>query len=222
MRVGSCLDPADAGGLRALSREEAESGVAPGASAPGLFLDRARGTLAVVTPRTCGGFAPSGRLDAGPLSFAIAPFQGGNAADFQPPRGDLNGKAEFNPVVVPTTLWVSSLDGAPIQRSSRLLLTHLTDVQGEGARYADDTRTILLKWGKAPLVEAGEAEVTLKFAAEGAEAASVDGGCRVFALDTAGNRVAEIPFSFADGALRFRIRTDGPEGGRIHYEIVRP
>ena len=126
MRGGSCLDPAEAGGLRVLRREEAESGVAPGAPAPCLSLDRERGTLAVVTPRTCGGFAPSGRLDAGPLSFEILESQ--NA---------------------PTTLWVSSIDGSPIKRSSRLLLTHLT-----------------------------------------------------------GHRVAEVPFSFADGALHFRIHTD--------------
>ena len=198
MRVGSCLDPADAGGLRVLRREEAESGVAPGAPAPCLSLDRERGTLAVVTPRTCGGFAPSGRLDAGPLSFEIVESP-----------------------IAPTTLWVSSLDGSPIKRSSRLLLTHLTDVQGKGARYADDSRTILLKWGKAPLIEVGEAEVTLRFDAGDAGTASPDGGCRIFALDTAGHRVAEVPFSFSDGALHFRIHTDGPEGGRIHYEIVR-
>ena len=233
MRVGSCLAPADAGGLEVIRREGADSAnrsfanqsdrvcLANGGA---VRIDRERGALTVVTPRTCGGFAESGRIEAGPLSFEILgcnnPVPQDNSAtnhsSLVARHSSLRGGRS-----APTTLWVSSLDGAPIKRSSRLLLTHLTDVQGEGVRYADDSRTILLKWGKAPLIEVGVAEVTLKFAAEDAGAASVDGGCRVFALDTAGNRVAEVPFSFADSALRFRIRTDGPEGGRIHYEIVR-
>jgi len=113
----------------------------------GLHLDKDLGTLAIDTPRTCGGFAESGRVDAGPLSFELV---GGSGAE--PPLS-----------AVPTTLWASSLDGAPISASSRILLTHLTDVQGEGTRYADNSRTVLLKWGGAPLVEAGAALVELRF-----------------------------------------------------------
>ena len=173
-----------------------------GASAPGtgqtaLVLDKERGSMVLDTPLVCGGFAESGRIDAGPLSFEV--------------RG--------GPSAVPATLWASSLDGNPLPSSSRILLVHLTDVQGEGARYADDTRRILLQWGKTPLVEAGEADVELRFdplaGGAGAEPPSV------WALDTAGNRVAEVPASFEGGTLRFRVRTAGPEGGRIYYEIGR-
>ena len=181
-----------------------------------LRLDKERGAFSIVTPRTCGGFAESGRIDAGPLSFRIVPFQGGNAADLQPQSGDSNGEAEFHSVVVPTTLWASSLDGEPLERSSRILLAHLTDVQGEGARYADDTRRILLRWGRTPLVEAGAADVELR----------LDGGAggeppSVWALDTAGNRTAKVPAAFSDGALRFRVSTMSPDGGRLYYEIIR-
>ena len=163
-----------------------------------IVVDRERGTLAIDTPRTCGGFAESGRIDAGPLSFEIVGDSGA-----EPPLS-----------AVPATLWVSSLDGEPVSSSSRLLLVHLTDVQGEGTRYADESRTVLLKWGGAPLVEAGAALVELRFD-------PCEGTPAVFALDTAGNRTGVVPSRFEDGVLRFRVRTCGPDGGRIYYEITR-
>lgn len=43
----------------------------------------------------------------------------------------------------------------------------------------------------------------------------------VFALDTAGRRVGEIPSRVENGVLRFRVCTAGEEGGRIYYEISR-
>lgn len=169
------------------------------------------------TPLTCGGFAESGRIDAGPLSFEIA--------------------ASSPECAVPATLWASSLDGKPLAESSRILLVHLTDIQGEGARYADDTRRILLQWGKTPLIEAGEADVELRLdplaGGAGAErvlqatataGASGGAGARppaVWALDTAGNRVAEVPATCEGGVLRFRVSTRAPDGsGRIYYEIL--
>ena len=169
-----------------------------------LRLDKGRGSMALVTPRTCGGFAESGRVEAGPLSFTIA-------------DAGVRGTAS-PPVVVPTTLWVSSLDGAPLATSSRILLVHLTDVQGEGAKFADAPRRILLAWGKAPLVAAGAADVELRLSPVGGSGATPP---TVWALDTAGRHVAEVPAAFADGALRFTVSTHGPEGGRIYYEIVR-
>ncbi|MBR4615138.1 MAG: hypothetical protein IKO55_05980, partial [Kiritimatiellae bacterium] len=169
-----------------------------------LRLDKERGSMALVTPRTCGGFAESGRVEAGPLSFTIA-------------GAGVRGAAS-PPVVVPTTLWASSLDGAPLATSSRILLVHLTDVQGEGAKFADAPRRILLVWGKAPLVAAGAADVTMQLSTDGGAWATSP---TVWALDTAGRRVAEVPAAFSDGALRFRVSTRGPEGGRLYYEIVR-
>ncbi len=161
-----------------------------------LRLDKERGSMVLDTPRTSGGFAESGRLDCGALSFEIA--------------GD---------PAIPATIWASSLDGKPLAQSSRILLTHLTDVQGDGARYSDETRRILLKWGKKPLVEVGSAVVELRLAAH-AEPIHPS----VWSLDTAGNRVSEIPAAYdpATGILRFTVSTRDTEGhGRIHYEIAR-
>ena len=216
MRVGSCLDPVDARGLRILRREEAESGFAPGAPVPGLSIDRERGTLAVVTPRTCGGFAPCGRLEAGPLSFEIAGRDGpasqdGSAAQnssLVTRHSSLRGGHD-----VPTTLWVSSLDGLPIERSSRLLLTHLIDVQGEGARFADGTMTTLLHLGNVPLARNGTVRVMIQL--------NAPQDCTVFELATNGKRLGTIPAEAADGLLRFTATVSSPNGARFFYEIAR-
>ena len=96
------------------------------------------GTFLLDTPRTAGGFAESGTHVAGPLRCALRD--------------------------APATVWVSSLDGEPIERSSHLLLTHLTDVQNSGIEYADPAMTTLLKWGSLPHLmrrSAARVELTL-------------------------------------------------------------
>jgi hypothetical protein len=180
---------------------------APTSQGAGLRLDKERGSMAIITPRTCGGFAESGRLEAGILSFEILPSPLVSASP-----SSVLGESNAS---VPTTLWASSLDGQPLATSSRILVVHLTDVQGEGARYADASRTILLKWGKAPFIETGSANVTMQLEPRG------EAGFTVFALDMAGNRKAEIPAEYRDGTLRFTVSTSGPQGGRIFYEIIR-
>ena len=159
-----------------------------------LTTDRDSGSMKIVSQRTCGGFTEGGAVDAGVLSFAT----------FSDAR---------NRSSVPTTLWVSSLDGKPLAKTSRMLLVHLTDAQGEGTCYADEKRQILLKWGKGCLVESASADVALKIASPR--------GCKVYELDTSGRRVASVPCRVKGGALCFRVSTSGPHGGRMYYEIVR-
>ena len=183
-----------------------------GAERDALALDPERGAMSIATERTCGGFAESGRIDAGALSFELLP--------------------EGESAPVPAAIWASSLDGAPLAESSRILLVHLADVQGRGARYADETRQVLIKWGAGTLVEASTAEVTLAVSGETRDFA-------VFALDAAGRRVAEVPCEIAPALpqdpscregereaphsrIRFRVSTRAPDGaGRIFYEIAR-
>ena len=106
------------------------------AANPAITLDHEKGTFRIVTPKTSGGFAPSGVLKAGDVSF--------NA-----------GKT-------PTTVWASSLDGQPIKSSRRILVSHLTDVQANGNTFAERGRNTLLKWGTfPPVVRAGKALVVL-------------------------------------------------------------
>lgn len=150
-------------------------------------LDKASGSMAVSSPRTCGGFAEEGRIDAGPLSAVVSG--------------------------APATLWASSLDDEPLERSRRILLVHLTDVQGDGTRYADRQRRTLLSWGRGYLVEDGSASISLRIDAPEE--------CAVFEIDTAGNRIGALSVTAKDGALAFTVSTRGPNGGRIYYEIAR-
>ena len=161
----------------------------------GLLLNGEKGSMAIDTMRTCGGFAESGTVDAGSLSFSICTNSVARRA-------------------VPTTLWVSSIDGKPVAESSRMLLTHITDVQGAGATFEDVTRTTLLDWGKGCLVELGAAEVSLRV--------NEPGRCRVYALSANGARRFAVPCRVDGNALRFSVLTRGDDGkGVLQYEIAK-
>lgn len=153
-----------------------------------LKMDGNTGTLLINTPRTVGGFAKEGVLTVGPLQAQI----GQN----------------------PTTLWASSLDAKPIVQSSRILFTHLTDMQNSGARFTDESRRILLDWGKLPhLMKNGRAEISLSLE---------PGVFDVYVLATDGTRQCQIPAAYADGKLMF-IADIGrrKESASYLYEIVR-
>ncbi len=181
-------------GWRVVSSSDAYAASAAAAFAPltnaagPLAVDQARGAFTITTARTCGGFAESGRIAAGPLT------------------AELSG--------APATVWVSALDSTPVAESGRLLLTHLTDVQNTGVRYADRTRKTLLSWGRLPyLMRAGQAEVTL--------ALKNPGACKVYVLSTSGRRREMADAKVADGKLCFTAAVAGPSGARMLYEIVR-
>ena len=93
-----------------------------------------------------------------------------------------------------------------------MLLTHLTDVQGGGAKFVDETRTILLKWGRGCFVEAGAADVSLRLAEPQRY--------QVWALAANGTRRYPLPCRAEDGALLFSVVTRGADGkGVMQYEI---
>ena len=112
------------------------------------------------------------------------------------------------------TVWVHALDGDSIKQSRRLLLTHLTDVQGDGAKFADESMKVVLKWGERPLVRNGTVKVALKLD---------KGEFCIYALDTAGRRVREVSHSFNEkGWLRFdAVVAADPENATLLYEIIR-
>ena len=113
------------------------------------------------------------------------------------------------------TVWASSLDSQPLARSSRLLLTHLTDVQNSGIRYAQRSRKTLLEWGGLPhLARNGKAEIRLAVTSAKAY--------KVYALSLGGRRVAEVPSRAENGRLAFTAAVDAqPESATLLYEIVK-
>ena len=161
--------------------------IEPGADSA-LKMDRARGSFTIDTPRTVGGFAPEGAIEAGPLKATIAG--------------------------APATVCVHSLDGNPVAKSRRMLLTHLTDVQGEGERFTDESMTVLLKWGKRPLAQNGTAEISL--------ALDSPSKFEVWELAANGARVRKVESKAFDGRLGFTASISGPDGARMLYEIVAP
>ena len=114
----------------------------------------------------------------------------------------------------PATVWVSSLDENPIESSSRMLLVHLTDVQGAGTKYENYDRKMLLQWGKGSLVEKGSAEVSIEL--------TNPKSYTVYELDTSGIRVRKLKSTVYGNKLTFTVSTENPMGtGRIYYEIVK-
>ena len=153
----------------------------------GFSMDVPAGTMRVVSGRTCGIYRDAGTDTAGPFTASISG--------------------------APASIWVSSLDDNPIENSQRMLLVHLTDVQGSGIRFSDNTRTVILQWGKGTLVQKGAADISLALANAAAYT--------VYELSTDGSRVRKLPTTVNNGALEFSVSTDGPDGGRIYYEIVK-
>ena len=155
----------------------------------GIRVDDSRGTFIMDTPRTAGGFTEGGIVDAGFLKFDVQD--------------------------VPATLWVSSLDGKPGRISSRLLLTHLTDVQNTGTSYGEKARRTLLAWGQLPhLAQRGHALVAL--------ALDKPEQITVYSLSASGERLTKIKTSVKNGALCFTADTGlNPNAATLLYELVR-
>ena len=191
-RVSSCLRREDAGTETVIPRERAEDPAMKALACdvpedPRVRFDRAAGTFAVDTPRTCGGFAPAGKAFVAGKTMSCTVF----AAD--------------------ATVWATALDGRAISESARILVTHLTDAQNEGARFKDGTFRRYLSTGSRPLVRTGRAEIALSVDAPAA--------CRVYALRTNGVRKGEVKTLARDGRLVFtaEIVVTDPT---LHYEIV--
>jgi len=161
--------------------------IAPGED-DALRMDRARGSFTIDTPRTVGGFAPEGAIEAGPLRATIAG--------------------------APATVCVHSLDGEPVAKSRRMLFTHLTDVQGDGARFTDESMTVLLRWGGRQLAQSGSAEVSL--------ALDSPADYEVWELASNGARVRRVASSASGCRLGFTAAVSGPDGARMLYEIAMP
>ncbi len=192
-RTSSSLGSAAAGAATVIPRERAEEPemqklATDVPSDPRIVFDRTAGVFAVSTPRTAGGFADAGKsFDAGAVCASVS-----NAA---------------------ATVWATSLDGLPLDESWRILLTHVTDVQNEGAMFKDATFSELRCWGESPLVRVGSAEVSLRHAHPEA--------CHVWALRPDGTRKCEVPTSVRDGRLVLRVSIAEPDPS-LHYEIVCP
>ena len=152
-------------------------------------IDRVAKTMSVDTPRTQGGFARAG---------------GG----FETSGMDVRLDGAHGAV------WATAVDGQPLAESSRILVTHLTEVQNTGIKWADPEHRVVLKRGGLPMrARAGAADVSLKVA---------PGPWRAYALGTDGARRGEVAVSFAEGRLHLAARTArDPQNATLLYELAR-
>ncbi len=106
-------------------------------------------------------------------------------------------------------LTLNAVDGQPLVRSGRLLLTAVGNVENTGMGWNADHTSVGTKWGRAPTVCEGiSARVTLTTVAKGA---------KVYALDGAGEHASPVPNELDAGRLSFDI---GPQFKTLWYEIV--
>lgn len=149
--------------------------------------DAATGDFAVTTSRTSGGFSESGTVRSGALVAKGTPG--------------------------PMAIWASSLDGAALSASRRILVTHLTDLQNSGISYADDSRTIILDWGKVPHL--------MRFCRASVGVTVAPGSWEVWALGADGARKRRLPYSYTPkGRLVFTadVAAD-PKSATWLYEL---
>ena len=193
----------------------------------------AAGSFRVDTPRTCGGFAEGGALDCGALRFEIADAGGSGGGA---PRS-----------LSPAAVWATSLDGAPLAASSRILVCHVTDAANTGAVFDGPEARSWQEQGTTPaLVRRGRASIELalqpcagteptpnsspatRLSSPVTRHSSLRGGdnvaATVFRLSPTGARLAEVPAFFDPVAGRFSFTADtgyDPASATFFYEIVR-
>ena len=153
-------------------------------------IDYNKGSLRVSTPRTAGVCSLKKEdLSAGPLS--------------------VSGATAF------CSVSASSMDGADLERSKRVLVLHLTDVLNTGAAFTNDRRTDMTKWGELPyLAAAGEAKISLR---------NANPGLKIWAVAADGARLREVPATYGNGVYRFTARIAAGEGANaptMAYELA--
>ena len=155
-----------------------------------IAIDHNKGTLQVATPRTAG-VCSVGKADlsAGPLA--------------------VSGVTAF------CSVSASSMDGARLAQSKRVLVLHITDIRNTGAAFTNDKCTDMTKWGELPyLAAAGEAKIALK---------NANPGLKVWAVAADGTRLRQVPATYENGVYRFTARLAAGEGANaptMAYELA--
>jgi hypothetical protein len=108
-----------------------------------------------------------------------------------------------------STIALSSLDSKSIPESSSLLLTAVGKAENIAMGWNAERNSVGNAWGRGPTqIEGIAADIQILTAAQ---------SVKVFALDTTGARVAQIPSTLRAGVLRFQI---APRWKTAWYEIA--
>ncbi len=173
-----------------------------------IALDREAGWFKVATPRTCAVFAEGGAHEAGALKVEVptactAGAQGGAAS---------------------VTVWATSLDGAPLAETRRVLVGMLTDLRNTGmeteereegaSSLSGGKATLVRKWGGLPhLVRRGVVPIELALG---------PGDWRAWALTQGGRRLVDIPVGTDGGQVSLELDTAAAPGtATLFWELAR-
>jgi hypothetical protein len=154
--------------------------------------DRERARLLVDSPRTklALGFIADDEIDLGEVSLKTGPASRG-----------------FGVVCL------TSLDGKPLSRALRMLLTTLANAENQGQVWNEDRTSVSDRWGTSPpMVEIVPAEVSLE-----REAADTGRSWKVYPLDPTGARKQSVRAQVRRKGLTFRA---DPADETLWYEII--
>jgi len=103
---------------------------------------------------------------------------------------------------------VTSMDGAAVNESKRLLITTIAHAQNSGAIWNEKRNSVDDRWGiSPPLVEIVPGEVTIR-----------SGATAAFALDAAGARARQVPLVREGPTVRMAL---DPSHMAVWYELTR-
>ena len=110
----------------------------------------------------------------------------------------------------------SAMDGAPLAKSRRVLVLHITDVVNTDMSFTNDKRTDTKAWGNLPyLAKTGSAKVSLK---------NANAGLSLYALASDGTRMRKVPAKYVDGAYVFTVSVaagEGKDAPTMMYELAK-
>ncbi len=107
---------------------------------------------------------------------------------------------------------LAAIDGAPLVRSRRMILLHLTENKNEGAVFRDSSMTIQEKSGSPKqLLRRNRADIFLK----------LKGKYKVFACSGTGKRLFELPLKPEKNGFLLELDNASAPGGVLLYEVVR-
>ncbi|RMD80939.1 MAG: hypothetical protein D6820_05935 [Lentisphaerae bacterium] len=112
------------------------------------------------------------------------------------------------------TLYLLARDWKPLKQSKRILISFLTDLVCTGMETIGDKHNIVLKWGKLPyLIRRNRATLTLS--------GITPGSWKLYAVDTTGKRIQELPIATSSGKLTLSLTNVIEDRGILYFELIR-
>ena len=155
-------------------------------------------------------------MDVGKLNWkAITPKTEAYALlEGQSLRGDF---ASVKSLTAQASVLISAYDNKPLRDSNRILILHLTDVMNSRQKFATPEKDVLLERGERLsaenplLVRAGKIRITVDSPLD---------GFKLYAVNTAGERLYEVPIARVGGRSILNLSVANPKGTSIAYELI--